>query len=186
MLLDQIISMRLFIAVEIDEPLREKLVGIQAQLLEPAVKPVERQNLHVTLKFLGEVSDEQVTAVLEALRNVKMAPFEVEIGGLGTFPPGRHRINVVWVDCKGPLAELATRVEEALKPLGFQPDERGFSSHLTIARVKQRPERLAKAVEELKDTKIGKQLVDRFVLKQSTLTPTGPIYADVEVYKLTK
>jgi 2'-5' RNA ligase len=178
--------MRLFIATEIDEPLRDKLVVIQTRLLEPGVKLVERQNLHVTLKFLGEVSDEQVLAVREALRNVKMAPFEVEIGGLGTFPPGGRRISIVWVDCRGPLAELAAKVVEALKPLGFQADERGFSSHLTLARVKQKPEKLAELVEELKETKIGKQLIDRFVLKQSTLTPEGPIYADIEVYRLTK
>ena len=178
--------MRLFIATEIDEPLRDKLVVIQTRLLEPGVKLVERQNLHVTLKFLGEVSDEQVPAVREALRNVKMAPFDVEIGGLGTFPPGGRRISIVWVDCRGPLAELAAKVVEALKTLGFQADERGFSSHLTLARVKQKPERLAGVVEELKETKIGKQLVDCFVLKQSTLTPQGPIYADVEIFKLTK
>jgi 2'-5' RNA ligase len=176
--------MRLFIAADIDEGLRDKLVVIQTRLLEPGVKLVERQNLHVTLKFLGEIPDEQVSAVREALRNVKMAPFDVEIGGLGTFPPGGQRINVVWVDCKGPLPELAAKIEESLKPLGFQRDERGFSSHLTIARVKQTPEKLAERVEELKETKIGKQLADRFVLKQSTLTPEGPIYEDVEVYRL--
>jgi 2'-5' RNA ligase len=177
-------GMRLFVAFEIDDPLRDKLVDIQTELLEPGVKLVERQNLHATLKFLGEVSDDQVPAVREALRKVHMLPFEVEIGGLGTFPPGGRRINVVWVDCKGPLAELAAKIEEALKPLGFERDERGFSSHLTIARVKQTPEKLAERVEKLKDTKIGKQLVDKFVLKQSTLTPGGPIYADVEVYRL--
>jgi len=178
--------MRLFIAVDIDERLRDKLVGIQTRLLEPAIKLVERQNMHATLKFLGEIPDEQVPAVREALRNVKMSPFEVEIGGLGTFPPGGRRISVVWVDCKGPLAELAAKVDEALKTLGFERDERGFSSHLTLARVKQTPEKLAERVEELKETKIGNQLIDRFVLKQSTLTPEGPIYADIEVYRLTK
>lgn len=176
--------MRLFIAVEVEDGLRDKLVGLQTRLLEPAVKLVERQNLHITLKFLGEVPDEQVAAVRGALRSVKSEPFEVEIGGMGTFPPDSQRINVVWVDCKGPLAELAAKVAEALKPLGFEPGERGFSSHLTIARIKQRPKELAKRVEELKDTEIGRQLVDCFILKRSTLTPKGPIYEDVEVYKL--
>ena len=176
--------MRLFVAVEIDEGLKDKLVEIQAKLFEPAVKLVERQNLHVTLKFIGEVPDERVAEIREALQGVKTLPFEVEIGGLGTFPPDSDRINVVWVDCKGPLAELAAKVEEALKPLGFARDERGFSSHLTLARVKQKPERLAGVVKELASALVGKQLVNCFVLKRSTLTPQGPIYEDIEVYKL--
>jgi len=175
--------MRLFVAIEIDDVLRDKLVGVQTKLLDPAVKLVERENLHITLKFIGEVPDGQVGQIRGALRNVKMAPFELDIGGLGTFPGG-DRINVVWVDCKGSLAELAANVEAALKPLGFKPDERVFSSHLTVARVKQQPTVLLDAITELKDVKIGRQTVDRFVLKRSTLTPTGPTYEDVEVYTL--
>lgn len=175
--------MRLFVAVEIDEGLKDKLVGLQTKLLEPAVRLVERRNLHVTLQFLGEMPDDKAMAIREALRGVRFAPFEVEIGGVGRFPASGRRINVIWVDCRGVLAELAARVESALRPLGFQRDK-AFVSHLTIARVKGKPARLAEQVEELKGSVIGKQTVDRFVLKRSTLTPKGPIYEDVEVYKL--
>ncbi|MEM7813594.1 MAG: RNA 2',3'-cyclic phosphodiesterase [Candidatus Aenigmatarchaeota archaeon] len=175
--------MRLFVAVEIDEPLKDKVVGIQTRILEPAIKLVERQNLHLTLRFIGEVSEELTGKIREALRGVKMRPFEVEIGGVGTFPPGGKRVNVVWLDCKGQLAELAARVEEALAPLGIRRD-RGFVSHLTIARVKQRPIYLKERLECLGAAVIGRQVVDRFALKRSTLTPNGPIYEDVELYKL--
>ena len=175
--------MRLFVAVEIDDALKDKIVGLQTKVLEPAVKLVERQNLHITLVFLGNVPDEQVLKIQTALREVKMAPFDVEIGGVGTFPSSGRRINAVWVDCKGPLAELAAKIDEALKPLGFTRDKT-FVSHLTIGRVKRRPERLHAVVEGLKAIPIGRQRIDRFVLKRSTLTPKGPVYEDVEIYKL--
>lgn len=175
--------MRLFVAAEIDDALKDGLIGLQARLLEPGIKLVERENLHVTLQFIGEVRDDRVAGIREALRSVKMAPFEVEIGSVGTFPTDSQRIDVVWVDCRGQLAELASKIEAVLKPLGFVQD-RGFVSHLTIARVKQRPVRLAERVAELKSAVIGRQLVNRFMLKRSTLTPSGPIYENVDVYKL--
>jgi len=175
--------MRLFIAVDLDDCLKGKISDLQTRLLEPAAKPVERQNLHFTLKFLGEVPETAVPKIREALRTVKFQPFEIIVRGVGTFPPNEQTINIVWVGCEGPLAELAAEVERALEPLGFKPGERGFSSHLTVLRVKQRPTFLFERVKESKNAEMGSQAIVRFVLKKSTLTPQGPVYEDIETYK---
>jgi 2'-5' RNA ligase len=140
--------------------------------------------MHVTLKFLGEVEEKKAEEIRKALKSVKMAGFVIDLEGIGTYPPDGERINVVWVGCRGPIAELASKIEQSLEPLGFAPDKRGFSSHITLARVQRKPEALKERIEKLKNTKIGVQRIDSFVLKSSVLTPKGPIYQDVETFVL--
>lgn len=131
-------GMRLFLAVELEPEIREKMVRIQGRLAEDALKPVEPENIHVTLKFLGEVEEGKVSALVRALKGVRMAPFEIAVQKIGVFPNINH-INVVWVGADGPLGELAKKVSVALAGLGFPEDERGFSPHITIARERETP-----------------------------------------------
>ncbi len=176
--------MRLFVAVEIDEEHRSKIVNAQKQIAGEALKLVEPENLHVTLKFIGEVPDEKVVEIASRLKSVKMEPFEVRIAGMGAFPNETY-IRIVWIGLEGPLAELAAAVEKSLGVLDYiKKDSHEFSSHLTIARVKTRPRHLSQRLEGMKNIKIGTQIVDRFFLVKSTLTPKGPVYEHVAEFKL--
>lgn len=176
--------MRLFIAVELDEAHRARIVEIQKELAEEALKLVEPENLHITLKFIGEVPDERAAEIAASLKAVKMGPFDIAIGKLGVFP-NMNYIRVVWVGVDGALAELAAKVEASLQGLGYiEKDRHEFSSHLTIARVKTRPKYLGQRLQKFKDAAIGVQMVDRFFLVKSTLTPKGPIYEHIAEYKL--
>jgi 2'-5' RNA ligase len=173
---------RLFVAVDLPAEIKAKIDVLGRQIEEPALKLVEPENLHVTLQFLGEVEEGNMNTVVAALRKVKMAAFEIEIAGVGAFPSAT-RINVVWLACKGLLPELAAKVAAGLLPLGFKPDK-PFASHLTIARVKYKPEKLPERLINLQNVTVGKMKVERFVLKKSTLTPEGPIYEDIATFEL--
>lgn len=178
------LAMRLFIAVELDEGLRSKIEDLQKQIDEEALKLVEPENLHVTLKFIGEVPDEKAGEIAEKLKAVKMPPFEMKIGGIGVFPDMNY-IRIVWVGLEGALAELAGKVENALEGLEYVKKSRyPFSGHLTIARVKRKPRYLAQKLQGLPAAGIGVQKVDRFFLIKSTLTPEGPVYERVAEFRL--
>ena len=171
--------MRCFIAIDIDNELRDKIVDLQKRIYEDSLKLVEKENLHITLKFLGEISEDKSMDIARKLENIEYSKFETEFFGLGIFPNFDY-IRVVWVDVKGPLEDLVKKINSQLPEF---PVER-FASHLTIARVKQKPINLRQRIFENRGVVIGKQLVDKFSLRKSTLTPKGPIYEDVKVFEL--
>ncbi len=177
--------MRLFVAVDIPDELREKFKPL-LKLLSGyrGIKPVEPENLHITLKFLGEVNDARAELVRDRLRNVKFDPFTIRFQGVGFFPRPDY-MRVIWIGVEGDgIYELAEKVEKEMRKLGFKKD-REFRAHMTVGRVKRVDADLrAKLVEELKefDRDYGEFTVDSFKLKRSTLTPKGPIYDDVEVF----
>ncbi len=149
------------------------------------VKPVEEGNLHLTLRFIGEVDEGTVRRIAEALRAVKYHPFTASLKGLGAFPsPSNPR--VIWIgveEGEEDLRELRNRVERALR--GIVPrDEEGFTAHLTIARLKGRAPRAMDLLKEYGDFDFGRLNVSEFKLKRSVLTRTGPTYSDIEVYPL--
>ena len=175
---------RSFIAVELgDGDILTKLTSLQRTLIQTGadLKIVEPQNIHVTLRFLGEIPASLVESVCEAMRQIKFQPFDLELEGLGCFPD-YHRPNVVWVGITRGEVELRSifnQLEPSLRRLGFPPDRKGFSPHLTIARVRSGRDRqkLVESVEALKDQTIGSITVSRVKLKKSVLTPKGPIYS---------
>jgi len=174
---------RSFIAVELgDGDILGKIVSLQRTLAQTDadLKIVEPQNIHVTIRFLGEIPANLVESVYQAMRQIKFQPFHLELQGLGCFPD-YHRPNVVWVGITKGEAELrniSNQLESNLRKLGFAPDRKGFSPHLTIARVRsgRNRQKLVDAVEALKDESCGSIIVDRLRLKKSVLTPKGPIY----------
>jgi len=174
---------RSFIAVELgDGDLPTKITSLQRTLIQTGadLKIVEPQNIHLTLRFLGEISTGLVESVCEAMRQIKFQPFDLELEGLGCFPDYR-RPNVVWVGIARGEVELRSifdQLEPNLGKLGFPPDRKGFSPHLTIARVRsgRNRQKLVEAVEALKDQSLGSITVSRVKLKKSVLTPKGPIY----------
>mgnify|MGYP000334632078 CR=1 FL=1 len=175
---------RLFIAVNLPDDLRGRLVSVQEQLPKHGLKLVEPENLHLTLKFLGEVREGTVSEVARAMTEVvaDQASFEVEIAGLGAFPDLR-RPRVVWAGVtrgKQDVMSLQARLEDALQPLGFQR-EKDFHPHVTLARVKlpAAARMIADVVRGAKSAVFGSFAVREVDLVKSTLTPKGPIYEKI-------
>ncbi len=180
--------MRLFIAVNIDPSLRPPLTEIQEKLraTRAPVSWVKPENLHFTLKFLGEVSEEQLPALRDAFRRsvAGMEPFPLSLAGVGTFP-SKGRPRVIWVGVEQGAEEmegLRKRIDDILFPLGFPREDRPFRPHLTLGRVKPvgRLEPLLDGLRSATVGPVGQMQVDAVKLMQSQLHPTGAIYTSVE------
>lgn len=179
-------DIRCFVAVELPESMREEISRIEADLKVPGLRLVKPNLCHVTLKFLGEVPENKVQKAMEALNGVRAAPFDLNVAGVGTFP-GRS-IRVVWLGLRGEMIDLHRQVEDALEPLGFEREQRGFSPHVTLGRVgrpnSETTQELAPKIAGFSGVDLGTFRVDRFYLKKSTLTREGPIYENLAEYGL--
>jgi len=177
-------KIRCFIAFDInDEAILTRLSEAQKQLVKTGadLKLVEVKNIHVTLRFLGEITPQLVDLVYEEMKMVKFPLFDIELRGLGVFPNLRHP-NVVWVGIKKGAEELGgifAQFEPRLRMLRFQPDTKGFSPHITIARVKsgRNKTELATQITQMENLEFGIMKADALRLKKSILTPKGPIYS---------
>ncbi|MEX0657204.1 MAG: RNA 2',3'-cyclic phosphodiesterase [Nitrosopumilaceae archaeon] len=177
--------MRTFVAVEVSsKDVLESIKKIQS-ILKINAKPIELQNMHFTLQFLGEISDNMLGNIQDALSSVEFEPFDVSFESIGVFPKLRFaRIIWVGVDENGArhLTDLARKVTIALSPLGFNPDK-PFQSHVTIFRVKNKINDITDELARIKDVSFGIQRVTDIKLKKSALTPEGPVYSDLYVVK---
>ncbi|MEM2902589.1 MAG: RNA 2',3'-cyclic phosphodiesterase [Candidatus Bathyarchaeia archaeon] len=181
---------RSFIAIDLTvEDAVKRIAEAQAALKACGadLKLVEPENLHFTLKFLGELSSKEVEDVKEALGEVVFKPFKITLENVGFFPNANY-IRVVWVGVSEgveALQKVAAEVERRIVEKGFPRDERGFSPHLTIARVKpsRAREGLLRTVEAWRGRVFGSQEVWEVKLKKSDLTPSGPVYTDLYVRK---
>lgn len=177
--------MRCFLAIELPEEIREEIVRIQKQLPEAKFKLVEKENLHLTLKFLGELSDFQVNKVKEALTKVKFDGFKANLGTMGVFPSPSF-VRVVWVSMEPikKVKELHHLIDITLEKERFRRDK-VFESHITLARVKgvKNKEEFIKKLREIK-IKPLEFSVESFVVKKSELTRKGPIYETIKEFKL--
>lgn len=179
---------RSFIAIDLTaEDAVKNIVGAQTALKACGadLKLVEPENLHFTLKFLGELSSMELKEAEEALSGVVFKPFKITLQSMGFFPNAKY-VRVVWVgvsEGSEALQRVAADVEREMVGKGFPKDERGFSPHLTIARVKSNRgrEELLKTVEAWRGKVFGVQEVWEVKLKKSDLTPAGPIYTDLYV-----
>jgi 2'-5' RNA ligase len=175
--------MRLFIAsplpVEIEEMLGKVIFDLKQK--RGKVKWVAPKNIHLTLKFLGEVSEEKIEPIKGAIQTVASRHRQVEsvIDKVGAFPDFR-RPRVVWAGISGNielLQNLAAEIESEMEKLGFEEEKREFRSHLTLGRVKDSSS-VGELAEAIKVYEIGPESVtfESLVLFKSTLTPQGPIY----------
>lgn len=172
--------MRVFISINIPEEIRKEIKKIQDLLPEFFGKKTELQNLHLTLKFLGEIEEQVVGEVKEKLREIKIEKFKTEIDEIGVF--SEDFIRIVWLhmeDCDN----LQKQIDNVLTDL-FEK-ERRFMSHLTIARIKKLKDKKG-FLQDLKKIKIEKIKfkVDKFYLMKSELTAEGPRYSVLEEYNL--
>jgi 2'-5' RNA ligase len=179
------VVMRAFVAVEIsNKEIINSITKFQSEINIKA-KSVEPQNLHFTLQFLGEVSEEISLKIKQALKTIKFSTFKVNFKGIGAFPKMKFP-RVIWIgtdDVGGnALVDLAKKVENVLSPLGFNSDK-PFKSHITIFRIKNKIGDISRELEKFETFEFGSQEISNIKLKQSVLTPQGPLYSDLEEIK---
>lgn len=175
---------RSFIAFDLDNELViKRLSEAQTTLVNTGanLKLVKPQNIHITMRFLGNISPSMVNSIHEEMEKISFASFDVEIKGLGVFPKLKYA-RVIWAGIRKGADELTNvfnQLEPLLRKLGFKPDSKGFSPHLTIARVKtgKNKTELVQRIQELADYEFGIIRADCLKLKKSVLTPKGPIYS---------
>ncbi len=178
---------RLFIAVEIeDRSVLSRIVEVRNQIMRLGIdaKPVEDENIHLTLRFLGDVEENLIPSIERAMEPLaSIPPFRVRVRGVGVFPDLRSP-RVVWIgvgEGSEILRSMRGILDRGLRGLKIYGDEHSFTPHITIVRVRGRAnvDKLSRFVEENMDLDLGFSSVTKVVLKRSTLTPRGPIYSDV-------
>lgn len=176
-------SFRAFIAIDVDcGPELRKAIG-ELKDFGKALKPVSPDNVHVTLKFLGEINESAVPELEVIMRQAVMGikTFNVRLVNAGVFPNLRSP-RVVWVGMEGvgPMIKMASVLEDGCKPLGLPKERRPFSPHLTLARVREgcKPD-LADFIKDHEGKEFSVFAAKNIKLKKSVLTPSGPIYSDV-------
>lgn len=183
---------RTFVAVPLDAGLRDAVLDLQKHLEEAGAMArwTRPEQLHFTLRFLGEISVAQVARVKVAAREAagKIDPFSITLHGLGAFP-SLQRPQVVWIGVeqgKEPLQALAGLLQQALARQRFPAEPKSFRPHLTLARVKSTRNwgELVRALGAFKDEGIGTQRVDSLVVFESHLSPKGPRYTPLEEVSL--
>ncbi len=190
-------TLRLFVAVELPDEVRGALVSTIDALrragAQDGLRWVRPEGVHVTLKFLGAVPLGRVLAIVDALKTGlrAAAAFDLQPAGVGSFG-GRRNLRVVWVGVGGDieaLSALAARVEAALAPLGFPPEQRPFAAHLTLARVwEDAPssgrEALHALLARFEPPPYPTFHVEHVSLMQSTLKPRGAVYRALATFPL--
>jgi 2'-5' RNA ligase len=177
-------QIRSFVSIDLEEPrILDQVESIMSSLLSLGgdLKPVERENIHLTLKFLGNVSAPRLDEVKSALSQVTFPPFSLEIKGAGAFP-NLKRMNVIWVGIGEGWSQVELvfeQTEKLLHQLGFSRETRPFSPHITVARVKsgRKRDEIAAFLGHLSDESFGSFNVENVKLKESVLSPSGPKYS---------
>ena len=175
--------MRLFIALSIPEKIREILYEKAENLKKKELfngKITEEENIHLTLKFLGDIQEDALEAIIKRLGEIKMNKISVIIGNFGVFD--EKFVRIIWVKLLG-IDELQKEVDRSLRGL-FQQEDR-FMSHITIARLKSVKEKRS-LIDEIKNIKLSniKFQVDSFELMKSELNKEGADYSVVEKFEL--
>jgi 2'-5' RNA ligase len=182
-------SIRSFLAFDLDsETILKKIAAVQDVLVKTGadLKPVETKNIHVTVRFLGDIRPETVEKIFEEMKKVQFTAFNINIYGVGAFPNVNYP-RVVWAgmtEGADQLRSIFSQLEPRLRNLGFAPDSKGFSPHLTIARVRsgRNKEELARCINENVDSDFGILRAACLRLKSSDLTPKGPIYSTLKEF----
>lgn len=175
---------RAFLAVDLDGGLRADKVLTELGTSGADLRLVEKRNMHITLRFLGDTEESRISDIRGAMEESArgIAPFELGFRGLGVFPNTDY-IRVVWIGLKGaePLCLLAQKLDDSLARSGFGKEGK-FSPHLTVARVRshRNRDRLLGLLAERADEDLGSMTVGKIALKKSVLSSAGPTYTTVE------
>lgn len=183
-------QVRAFLAIDLDDDLKPKINKIIKEFkeIDTKIKYVELANLHLTLKFFGDIDTNGLDLINKAIANVvsEFKPFTIKISGCGAFP-NNNRIKVIWVGIEDDtiLKDLHDKLDKEFSKIGFDKDKK-FSTHLTIGRMKsgKNKNQVKSTIEKFSDFEIGEMEVTNISFKKSTLTPSGPIYEDMEIFEL--
>jgi len=175
--------MRLFVALALPDEVAKSLTALQAGV--PGARWQTREQMHLTLRFIGEVDGLQAVAIDDALASISAPAFTMELKGVGAF--GGKRPRDLWAGARtgGALPHLQRKIESALQRVGMEPDGRKFTPHVTLARLKGTPN--GHVVDFLTDHALyssGPFAVDTFILYSSRLTPHGSLYRAEKAYAL--
>ena len=175
---------RLFVGLGLPDDLRRRLAGLNGGV--PGARWVTAENLHVTLRFIGEVDQGHADDIDTALGAVSAAPFEMRLQGVGAFGKGR-KLHSLWVGVESDpaLTALHAKVDRALVGAGIAPDDRKFMPHVTLARLKAaKPRRVEEFTAAHGPFAAGPVAVRAFVLYASMLSKSGAIYRPEAEYPL--
>lgn len=184
--------MRSFIAIDLKEKIREKILEKTKELknTKADLKFVEKENLHLTLKFLGDIGNKEDKLIRKRLKKVlqKFDRFKISLEGAGVFPNFDY-IKVIWIGVKEGserVKNLNKRICEALSDIEIKKSRHEYTPHITFARMKsgRGKEKIEGLVKGLKGEEFGKQKVEKIHLKKSELKEGGPVYSDLRVFKL--
>jgi RNA 2',3'-cyclic 3'-phosphodiesterase len=186
--------MRVFVAVDIDETIQSALAELQnniradAHLEKGEATWVKPNLMHLTIKFLGEIEDERTQEVCATVEQVAAShkAFDVDIANVGTF--GRPA-KVLWVgigENSPEMSGMQKDMEEAFAKAGWPKEERGFSGHLTLCRIKsfKAAKKLPQTASHYANVPLGRQKIDAICVYKSQLTPDGPVYTLLHKSKL--
>lgn len=182
-------TFRGFIAIEIGTFPKLAELGSAINKTGANVKIVEPENVHITLKFLGETEETLMEEIESIIKNAveDVDPFNIQLKGTGVFPNPNY-IKVVWIGINQgeKIGEIAHKIDESLSKLRFKKEKRGFSPHLTIARVKsaKNKDKLLQIIEKYRDVEFANISVNSIKLMKSELTPKGPIYTILKEVKI--
>jgi 2'-5' RNA ligase len=182
-------SIRSFLAFDIEnDTVLNRLSAAQKRLVQKGadLKLIEPQNIHITVRFLGNITPTTAEKIFEEMKKTQFTPFNVQIKGLGVFPNPNYP-RIVWAGITTGADQLKTvfgQLEPRLQGLGFTPDAKGFSPHLTIARVRsgRNKQQLAEFITENADYEFGAVNAKCLRLKKSDLTPRGPVYSTLKEF----
>jgi 2'-5' RNA ligase len=174
---------RLFVAIRPPEDIRDLLIDAMDE--SPEFRWQDDAQLHLTLRFVGEVERPLADDLASALARIRAAPFELRINGVGRFD--QRNSGALWagVEPKAPVAALAAKVERACQSVGLEPERRAFHPHVTLARWKGRRTReVHDFLERTRDLSSDPFAVDRFILFESRLSRHGAHYEPTATYRL--
>ena len=184
--------MRLFVAIEIAEPIRDTLGRIIAKLSQcnAPVKWVRTANIHLTLKFLGDVPDDRLSEVGDILRSCAegIRPFSLDVRGIGAFP-NLNRPRIIFADAIHSVVfggfaakELASRLNRRMTRVDVPREDRTFQCHVTLGRIRKPGpmQTLVSRIGKLEQQDFGKMTVREIALIQSELKPSGPVYTRID------
>jgi 2'-5' RNA ligase len=179
--------MRTFIAIEIPAGIKKEMVKVQDELKRSGADAgwTRPEGIHLTLKFLGEVPEAMIEKIKNALVQAAEATgrFRLKIAGAGSFPNPKNP-RVVWLGVSGDIDRLSAlqgSVEKSMTAIGFDQEERAFSPHLTLARIKYLRPRFSwqKTIDSIKDIKLAEFDVDHVSLMKSDIKPSGAVYTEI-------
>lgn len=182
-------TFRGFIAIDIKATPQIIMFEKELEKTGADVKLVDPKNIHITIKFLGDTDENDINTIEQSIKEsvLIIKPFPITLKGTGVFP-NHNYIKVIWIGIidNGIIETIGHTIDKKLKPLGFKKEHRGFSPHLTVGRVKtaRNKNQLVKVIENYQTVEFTVQDIQSITLKQSELTPTGPIYTTLREISL--